>query len=88
MERFYACRNIAERKQPADAGPETLPLDYTHHQIQLRRITPHTTIYRNITRDLAIADPRQVRRLVRRLTYMNRHRAVTFFGVNISGGGI
>ena len=25
----------------------------------------------------AIANPRQVRRLVRRLTYMNRHRAVT-----------
>ena len=117
-------------------------IDYTYLQIQPRRVTPHNTIYRNITRDLAhhpkspiiytlqhlyefremaldkdkwnnfyltierfrrrhklsditigdlsklqnpnkkrsydaIADPGLVRRLVRRLTYMNRHRAVT-----------
>jgi hypothetical protein len=50
MERFYACRNIAERKQQADMNPE---IDYTYLQIQPRRITPHNTIYRNITRDLA-----------------------------------
>ena len=50
MERFYACRNIAERKQQADMNPE---IDYTYLQIQPRRVTPHNTIYRNITRDLA-----------------------------------
>ena len=50
MERFYACRNIAERKQHADMNPE---IDYTYLQIQPRRVTPHNTIYRNITRDLA-----------------------------------
>ena len=27
--------------------------DYTYLQIQPRKVTPHTTIYRNITRDLA-----------------------------------
>ena len=62
---------MAELKQPADADPETPPLDFTHHQIQLRRITPHTTICRNITRDLAHNPKSPIIRYIPSHIYMN-----------------